>query len=136
MNTSYRAVTSTAQCLKHSCNLATIPRPFNLIFHLYTALSFITPPISPICCGRLHDVAIVFQVLVSFISRIYIGFYCEPRIQTLYSSMIRPQSLDYSTCPGFLTGFVVVHPQLLNQKWRLAQQASTLLATGCFSMKL
>ena len=37
---------------------------------------------------RLDYVAIVFQILGSFVSGIYIGFYCEPHLQKLYWSMV------------------------------------------------
>lgn len=39
--------------------------------------------------GRLDYVAIVFQILGSFISGIYVGFYCEPKLQTTYWTMVR-----------------------------------------------
>lgn len=37
---------------------------------------------------RFDYVAIVFQILGSFIPGIYIGFYCEPHLQKLYWSMV------------------------------------------------
>lgn len=37
---------------------------------------------------RLDYVAIVFQILGSFVSGIYIGFYCEPQLQRIYWSMV------------------------------------------------
>ena len=37
---------------------------------------------------RLDYVAIVFQILGSFVSGIYIGFYCEPQLQKLYWSIV------------------------------------------------
>ncbi|CAI7606741.1 unnamed protein product [Penicillium palitans] len=105
-----------------------------LVFHIYLTTSVICFGISSayhtfLChsarytdlWGRLDYVAIVFQILGSFISGIYIGFYCEPHLQKLYWSMIG--SL------GFLTGFVVVHPKLQSQKWRLLR-LSTFVATG------
>ncbi|KAJ5371970.1 hypothetical protein N7517_003976 [Penicillium concentricum] len=105
-----------------------------LVFHIYLTTSAICFGISSayhtfLChsahftdlWGRLDYVAIVFQILGSFISGIYIGFYCEPHLQKLYWSMIG--SL------GFLTGFVVVHPKLQSQKWRLLR-SSSFVATG------
>ncbi|KAL2697693.1 hypothetical protein AAEP93_011597 [Penicillium crustosum] len=105
-----------------------------LVFHIYLTTSVICFGISSayhtfLChstrytdlWGRLDYVAIVFQILGSFISGIYIGFYCEPHLQKLYWSMIG--SL------GFLTGFVVVHPKLQSQKWRLLR-LSTFVAMG------
>lgn len=38
--------------------------------------------------GRFDYAAIVFQILGSFISWIYIGFYCEPHLQKIYWSMV------------------------------------------------
>lgn len=37
---------------------------------------------------RYDYTAILFQILGSFISGIYIGFYCEPNLQQLYWSMV------------------------------------------------
>lgn len=37
---------------------------------------------------RLDYVAIVFQILGSFISGLYLGFYCEPLLQKFYWSMV------------------------------------------------
>ncbi|CAP86335.1 Pc20g10060 [Penicillium rubens Wisconsin 54-1255] len=105
-----------------------------LVFHIYLTTSVLCFGISSayhtfLCHSvqvadvwvRLDYVAIVFQILGSFISGIYIGFYCEPHLQKLYWSMIGTL--------GFLTGFVVVHPRLQSQKWRLLR-LSTLVATG------
>lgn len=73
-----------------------------LVFHIYLTTSVICFGISSayhtfLChsarytdlWGRLDYVAIVFQILGSFISGIYIGFYCEPHLQKLYWSMVR-----------------------------------------------
>ncbi|KAJ5254262.1 hypothetical protein N7524_011442 [Penicillium chrysogenum] len=105
-----------------------------LVFHIYLTTSVLCFGISSayhtfLChsahftdlWGRLDYVAIVFQILGSFVSGIYIGFYCEPHLQKLYWSMIGTL--------GFLTGFVVVHPRLQSQKWRLLR-LSTFVATG------
>jgi adiponectin receptor len=72
-----------------------------LVFHIYLTTSVICFGISSayhtfLChsarftdlWGRLDYVAIVFQILGSFISGIYVGFYCEPQLQKLYWSMV------------------------------------------------
>lgn len=71
------------------------------VFHVYLTTSVICFGISSayhtlLCHSahvaslwvRLDYVAIVFQILGSFISGIYIGFYCEPHLQTIYWSMV------------------------------------------------
>ncbi len=73
-----------------------------LVFHGYLATSFLCFGVSStfhtlLCHShsyfdlwlRLDYVAIIFQILGSFISGIYIGFYCEPHLQKLYWSMVR-----------------------------------------------
>jgi adiponectin receptor len=73
-----------------------------LVFHIYLTTSVLCFGISSayhtfLCHSvqvadvwvRLDYVAIVFQILGSFISGIYIGFYCEPHLQKLYWSMVR-----------------------------------------------
>lgn len=73
-----------------------------LVFHIYLTTSVLCFGISSayhtfLChsahftdlWGRLDYVAIVFQILGSFVSGIYIGFYCEPHLQKLYWSMVR-----------------------------------------------
>ncbi|KAM0252812.1 hypothetical protein ACHAQJ_007551 [Trichoderma viride] len=105
-----------------------------LVFHIYLSTSVICFGISSmyhmLLChsetyaslwGRLDYVAIVFQILGSFISGIYIGFYCEPHLQKLYWTMIG--SL------GLLTGIVVVSPKLQSPRWRMLR-LSTFVATG------
>ncbi|KAF2179929.1 HlyIII-domain-containing protein [Zopfia rhizophila CBS 207.26] len=105
-----------------------------LVFHVYLTTSVICFGISStyhtLLChsayysdlwGRLDYVAIVFQILGSFISGIYIGFYCEPNLQKIYWSMIGTL--------GLLTGFVVVHPRLQSKKWRTLR-LSAFVATG------
>lgn len=72
-----------------------------LVFHIYLSTSIICFGISSmyhmLLChsetfadlwGRLDYVAIVFQILGSIISGIYIGFYCEPGLQKLYWAMV------------------------------------------------
>ena len=80
-----------------------------LVFHIYLCTSVLCFGISSIyhtlLChsepyadlwGRLDYVTIVFQTLGSFISGIYIGFYCEPGLQKLYWTMVGslPHSYD------------------------------------------
>lgn len=72
-----------------------------LVFHIYLSTSIICFGISSmyhmLLChsetwaslwGRMDYVAIVFQILGSFVSGIYIGFYCEPSLQKLYWTMV------------------------------------------------
>jgi adiponectin receptor len=72
-----------------------------IVFHVYLTTSVICFGMSStyhtlIChseqyadlWGRLDYVAIVFQILGSFVSGIYIGFYCEPNLQKLYWTMV------------------------------------------------
>lgn len=71
------------------------------IFHVYLTTSLVCFGISStyhtLLChspyyndlwGRLDYVAIVFQILGSFVSGIYVGFYCEPLLQRIYWSMV------------------------------------------------
>lgn len=72
-----------------------------LVFHIYLSTSIICYGISSLyhmlLChsetwsglwARLDYTSIVFQILGSFISGIYIGFYCEPNLQKLYWTMV------------------------------------------------
>lgn len=83
------------------------------VFHIYLTTSVICFGISSayhtlLCHSahfaslwvRLDYVAIVFQILGSFISGIYIGFYCEPHLQTIYWSMVCSLSIN---CPCTLS---------------------------------
>ncbi|KAK4444764.1 hypothetical protein QBC34DRAFT_487663 [Podospora aff. communis PSN243] len=62
--------------------------------------------------------AILFQILGSFVSGIYIGFYCEPHLQKLYWSMIGALSLvsgfvrPLRVCSFMATGFSTFAPIL------------------------
>ncbi|KAF9891381.1 hypothetical protein FE257_004237 [Aspergillus nanangensis] len=105
-----------------------------LVFHIYLTSSVVCFGVSSLyhtlrCHSavfaelwvRLDYVAIIFQILGSFVSGIYVGFYCEPGFQNTYWSMI--------SILGVLTGFVVVHPSLQRKKWRILR-LSTFVATG------
>ena len=72
-----------------------------LVFHIYLATSSICFGVSSLyhtllCHSeayssflvRLDYVTIFVQILGSFISGIYIGFYCEPELQRLYWTMV------------------------------------------------
>ena len=74
-----------------------------LVFHIYLTTSAtcfgISSTYHTLLChsapyadfwGRLDYLAIVFQILGSFISGIYVGFYCEPHLQRAYWAMVRP----------------------------------------------
>lgn len=133
---------------------STFPRAYwsdQLVFHIYLATSMVCFGISStyhtLLChsgqfadlwGRFDYVAIVSQILGSFISGIYIGFYCEPHLQKLYWSMVRDNPLlqwnhhliSYQiSILSLLTGFVVVHPRLQSKEWRVFR-LSTFVATG------
>ncbi|UKZ94930.1 uncharacterized protein TrAFT101_009783 [Trichoderma asperellum] len=71
--------------------------------------------------ARLDYTNIVVQILASFVSGIYICFYCEPNLQKLYWTMIG--SL------GLLTGIVVVSPRFQSLKWRMLR-VCTFVTTG------
>ena len=71
------------------------------VFHLYLATSVLCFGVSStfhtlLCHSpsyfalwlRLDYVAIIVQILGSFISGLYIGFYCEPHLQKTYWSMV------------------------------------------------
>ncbi|KAL9468547.1 hypothetical protein ACSS6W_010241 [Trichoderma asperelloides] len=104
------------------------------VFHIYLSTSVICFGISSIyhmlLChsetyanlwARLDYTTIVIQILGSFVSGIYIGFYCEPNLQKLYWTMIG--SL------GLLTDIVVVSPRFQSLKWRMLR-VCTFVATG------
>ncbi|KAJ5605224.1 hypothetical protein N7510_010378 [Penicillium lagena] len=105
-----------------------------LVFHVYLTTSMICFGISStyhtlLChsahfaslCARFDYVAIIFQIIGSFISGLYMGFYCEPHLQKGYWSMI--------SILGLLTGIVVVHPRLQSKEWRTLR-LSTFVATA------
>ncbi len=77
-----------------------------LIFQIYLATSAVCFAVSALyhlllCHSqRCHDLwvrldyaAILFQILGSFVSGIYLGFYCEPNLQTAYWSMVGDATL-------------------------------------------
>ncbi|KAK4141510.1 mPR-like GPCR protein [Dichotomopilus funicola] len=70
---------------------------------------------------RFDYTAILFQMLGSFVSGIYIGFYCEPNLQKLYWSMIGGLSL--------LSAVIVLNPKYQSRKWR-PLRVSSFVATG------
>jgi adiponectin receptor len=70
---------------------------------------------------RLDYVAIIMQIIGSFIPGIYFGFYCEPRLQKLYWSMI--------VTLGTLTATTVINPSLQGPRWKILR-LSTFVATG------
>lgn len=78
-----------------------------LVFHIYLTTSVICFGISSayhtfLChsahftdlWGRLDYIAIVLQILGSFVSGIYIGFYCKPELQKLYWTMVSSEVFD------------------------------------------
>ncbi|KAK0731915.1 hemolysin-III related-domain-containing protein [Lasiosphaeris hirsuta] len=70
---------------------------------------------------RFDYAAILLQILGSFISGIYIGFYCEPVLQRMYWSLIGALSL--------LSAAVVLNPRFQSGRWRRARVCS-FAATG------
>lgn len=59
---------------------------------------------------RIDYVGILTLILGSFFSGIYVGFYCEPMLRTIYWSMIISLSL--------ITSILVLHPKLQGLKYR------------------
>ncbi|CAH0021536.1 unnamed protein product [Clonostachys rhizophaga] len=70
---------------------------------------------------RLDLIAIVFQIIGSVVSGLYMGFYCEPTLQKTYWVMI--------VVLGTFSGAVNVLTDLDSTKWRLLRLL-TLVATG------
>ncbi|KAH6692356.1 mPR-like GPCR protein [Plectosphaerella plurivora] len=70
---------------------------------------------------RLDYLAIIAQILGSFISGIYMGFYCEPGPRALHWGMIG--------CLSLATCVVMLHPGLQSQEYRLLR-LYTFVATG------
>ncbi|EEH19383.1 hypothetical protein PABG_01702 [Paracoccidioides brasiliensis Pb03] len=76
------------------------------------------------CSGlwaRLDYVAIILQTVGSFVSGIYVTFYCEPCLQKLYWTM--------TGALGLLSSIILVSPQFQSSRWRLFR-LSTFVATG------
>jgi adiponectin receptor len=72
-----------------------------LVFHIYLSTSTIcfgtSSAYHTLLChsehcavlwSRLDYVGIIFQILGTFVSGIYVGFYCEPNLQKLYWAMV------------------------------------------------
>lgn len=81
-----------------------------LVFHVYLTTSVVCFGVSSayhsfLCHSehyhnlwvRLDYLAIVFQILGSFVSGIYIGFYCEPHLQKAYWAMVSPSKPVYTS---------------------------------------
>ncbi|KAI5460874.1 mPR-like GPCR protein [Mariannaea sp. PMI_226] len=97
-----------------------------LVFHIYLSTSVLCFTISStyhtmLCHSRtfaeiwvrLDYVAIVFQIIGSFISGIYVSFYCEHSLQKLYWTMI--------SVLGVLTGIIVAGPSSQTRQWRIVR---------------
>ncbi|KAK3943813.1 mPR-like GPCR protein [Diplogelasinospora grovesii] len=117
-----------------TANFPNATRHDRLVFEIYLATSIACFTVSSLyhtllChskyyCDlwvRFDYVAILFQIVGSFISGIYVGFYCEPELQRLYWSMIIVLAL--------LNAFVVINPKLQGPEWRLLRTGS-FVATG------
>ncbi|KAL2022467.1 hypothetical protein VTK56DRAFT_5296 [Thermocarpiscus australiensis] len=130
----FSVILATLVSLYFNANFPGSTRNDRLVFEIYLTTSVICFTISSLyhtllCHSRYyHDlwvridyVAIIFQILGSFISGIYIGFYCEPQLQKLYWSMIAALST--------LTAFVVINPRLQSPRFRLLRTCS-FVATG------
>lgn len=99
----------------------TATRSDRLVFEIYLATSVLCFAVSSLyhtlrCHSRYYNdlwlridyVAILFQILGSFVSGIYIGFYCEPQLQKLYWVMVVPPP------PGILCVHVHKQPNLVS----------------------
>lgn len=88
-------------------------RQDRLIFEIYLLTSFTCFAVSTLfhtlLCHSQHYfdlwirfdyVAIVFQIVGSFISGIYVGFYCEPNLQAMYWSMVGHKTSCPPPVPG------------------------------------
>ncbi|KAF2108067.1 mPR-like GPCR protein [Lophiotrema nucula] len=58
----------------------------------------------------LDYVAIIIQIVSSFVSRIYLGFYCEPHLQKAYWTLV-----SVLCCA---TGVVLLNQRFQNSRWR------------------
>lgn len=71
--------------------------------------------------NRFDYAAIILQTVGSFISGIYVTFYCMRDLQRLYWTM--------TGVLGLLSTIIVVHPRFQGRKWRKVRVA-TFVATG------
>jgi adiponectin receptor len=91
--------------------------PDRLVFHVYLTTSVICFGMSSayhtfLChsepyadlWGRIDYLSILVQILGSFVSGIYIGFYCEPGLQKLYWTMVCMRV--FARRSGYLTSLV------------------------------
>lgn len=70
-------------------------------------------------CLRIDYTGILSLILGSFVSGIYVGFYCEPFLQKVYWAMI----VTFSTT----TGVLVLHPRLQGLQWRSTRTLAFVL---------
>ncbi|KAL4920508.1 mPR-like GPCR protein [Aspergillus aurantiobrunneus] len=70
---------------------------------------------------RLDYMGIILQTIGSFVSGIYVSFYCNPGLQKLYWTMIGVL--------GLLSTVIVVSPRFQGSQWRMLR-LSTFVATG------
>ncbi|KAI0973694.1 adiponectin receptor protein [Xylaria arbuscula] len=68
--------------------------------------------------ARWDYAAIILQTVGSFVSGIYVTFYCNPGLQKLYWTMVR-----------LMSTIIVVNPRFQSSRWR-ALRISTFVATG------
>ncbi|KAL4881415.1 mPR-like GPCR protein [Aspergillus karnatakaensis] len=105
-----------------------------LAFHVYLTTSVICFGISSLyhtllCHSEAYSglwvrfdyVAILIQTVGSFISGIYVSFYCEPGLQKIYWTMIGVL--------GSLSTFIVLNPRFQSGRWRTLR-LSTFVATA------
>lgn len=94
----------------------------HLLHNLFSVPHFALPlAFLPRSMVRIDYLAILVQVLGSFVSGIYLGYYCEARLQTVYWSMIAGLSV--------VTGFIVVNPYLQSPRYRILRTMS-FVVTG------
>ncbi|KAJ5193100.1 hypothetical protein N7449_009242 [Penicillium cf. viridicatum] len=120
-----------------------------LIFHIYLTTSVIcfgtSSAYHTFLChsahrtdlwGRLDYGATVLQILGSFVSGIYIGFYCEPHLQKIYWSMVRSQfstpSIGYRT--DFTAGDYCGYEHSWRRDFRHLLLSSTLLDSDYYTL--
>ncbi|KAK2791460.1 hypothetical protein FQN53_002569 [Emmonsiellopsis sp. PD_33] len=71
--------------------------------------------------ARLDYVAIILQTVGSFVSGIYVTFYCKPGLQKLYWTM--------TGVLGLVSTIIVVSPRFQSSRWRQLRLC-TFVATG------
>lgn len=103
--------------LLHNVLAATVTFALSASYHTIMCHS---PKVSMLCL-RFDYVGILLLTHASFISGIYVGFFHDPHLQTVYWTMI--------TVFALITAVLVLHPRLQGPKWRGVKTAA-FVATG------